>query len=120
MATTLQEMNHGKEPEGHKRSSKWASVRRRHLKTNPECALCGGTAKLNVHHIKPFHVYPELELEPTNLITLCEDKGGGVYCHLFFGHLGDYKSINVDILEDIKHWKEKLASKPKNASLLEK
>lgn len=119
-ATTLKELNEGKHPEGHKRSSKWNKVRKEHLKNNPTCALCGGTKKLNVHHIRPFHVHPELELEPSNLITLCEDKGEGIYCHLFFGHLGNYKSINVTVVEDIKIWREKLAGRPKDAKYIEK
>ena len=112
--TTLKELNEGKEPEGHKRSSKWATTRKHHLEKNGECALCGGTKKLNVHHVKPFHLHPELELEPSNLITLCEDKGDGVYCHLFFGHLGNFKSINENLLEDVAIWRERLKNRPKH------
>ena len=118
-ATTLKELNEGKEPTGHKRSSKWTSTRKHHLEKNGECALCGGKKKLNVHHIKPFHVHPELELEPSNLITLCEDKGDGVYCHLFFGHLGSFKSINENLLDDIAIWRERLKNRPKDAKQLE-
>jgi hypothetical protein len=117
--TTLKELEIGKEP-AHKRSPRWASARKKHIKENPTCALCGGTRKLEVHHIRPFHVYPELELDPENLLTLCEDKGNGVYCHLFFGHLGNYKSVNVTVREDILIWKEKLAGRPKDASDVEK
>jgi hypothetical protein len=118
--TTLKELNEGKHPKGHKRSSKWASTRKHHLEKHGECALCGGTKKLEVHHIRPFHVHPELELEATNLITLCEDKGNGVYCHLFFGHLGSFKSVNENLLEDLEIWKNKLKNRPRNASELEK
>jgi len=118
MATTkLSELNEGKKPEGHKRSSRWGKTRKAHLKENPTCALCGGTKKLEVHHIQPFHTHPELELEASNLITLCEDKGDGVYCHLFFGHLGSYKCVNPTIREDILIWREKLASRNKDFSL---
>lgn len=118
--TSLKELNEGKHPEGHKRSSRWSSTRKHHLEKHGECALCGGDKKLEVHHIRPFHVHPELELEPSNLITLCEDKGNGVYCHLFFGHLGSFKSINENLLEDLETWKNKLKNRPKNASELEK
>jgi len=118
-STTVKEMNEGKHPEGSKRSSHWSTTRKHHIEKHAECALCGGTKKLNVHHIKPFHVHPELELEPSNLITLCEDKGNGVYCHLFFGHLGNYKSINPNVVEDVLLWKEKLSNKPKDAKDLE-
>ena len=113
--TTEKELLEGKEHPEHKRSTKWASVRKTHIKANPECALCGGTRKLEVHHVKPFHTHPELELAPENLITLCEDKGHGVYCHLFFGHLGNYKGINENLKEDILVWKDRLRNR-KNAS----
>ena len=109
--TAEKELLAGKNPEGHQRSTKWAGVRKNHIKSNPSCALCGGTRKLEVHHIKPFHVHPELELDPANLITLCEDKGHGVYCHLFFGHLGNFHSINENLLADIAVWKERLQNR---------
>ena len=36
--------------------------------------ISGGLAKkkLNVHHVKPFHLYPQLELDENNLITVEE------------------------------------------------
>jgi hypothetical protein len=113
--TSEKELLKDKKALDHKRSSKWSSVRKQHLKNNPRCALCDGIKKLEVHHIKPFHLHPELELDPDNLITLCEDKGDGVYCHLFFGHLGNFHSINTDVKIDIEIWREKLKNR-KNAS----
>jgi 5-methylcytosine-specific restriction enzyme A len=98
----------GKAPLKAKRSPKWQTVRKNFLKSHGECAVCGGKTKLEVHHIKPFHEYPELELEEENLITLCESDSGGVVCHLFFGHLGDYKKINPDVLDDAKEWRQRL------------
>ena len=53
------------------RSSQWPHVRVEHLTRWPTCAACGSIEALNVHHVEPFHAEPELELEPTNLITLC-------------------------------------------------
>lgn len=96
-----------------KRSSKWPKVRNKFLETNPVCVLCGGNKHLNVHHVKPFNERPDLELEPTNLITLCEAKKKGVHCHLLFGHFGNYRKINPDVREDCKVWSKRLASKPK-------
>ena len=69
-----------------KRSSQWGSIRAKHLKDHSTCAACGGTDKLEVHHKVPFHVHPELELDLTNLITLCEADKNGICCHLGFGH----------------------------------
>jgi hypothetical protein len=90
------------------RSSKWPKVRKKHLEKNPCCALCGATSKLNVHHIKPYHLFPELELEESNLITLCENKKKGINCHLFIGHLGNYKNINPCSVQDAATWNSKL------------
>lgn len=70
------------------RSPKWRSVRAYHLKTSPYCEACESTEKLEVHHIIPFDVDPDRELNPSNLITLCK------YCHLVLGHLKDYKIYN--------------------------
>jgi 5-methylcytosine-specific restriction enzyme A len=90
------------------RSSRWAKVRKEHLEANPKCIVCEGTQQLNVHHIKPFHLHPELELDPNNLVTLCECASYGIICHLLIGHLGNYKNINPNSVEDAKIWNIKL------------
>lgn len=100
----------GKAELGKKRSSRWPTVRKNYLKVNSVCAVCGGTDKLEVHHIVPFHTDESLELDPNNLITLCESKSFGVVCHLFVGHLGSYKTINPNVKEDAAIWRHKLAS----------
>lgn len=98
----------GKAPEGARRSREWAKVRKAHLELYPACACCGGTKKVEVHHIIPFHVAPELELNVTNLISLCEKK----QCHLAMGHLYNYKSYNKEVLQDLEYWKSKIAKRP--------
>lgn len=98
----------GKAAKGHKRSSQWPKVRKAHLAANPRCAVCGGTKKVEAHHKVPFHMAPERELDPTNLITLCEARKRGVTCHLFFGHLGNYKLVNGTVEQDAAVWREKL------------
>ena len=80
---------------GQSRDPRWQSVREAHLRLNPTCAACGGTEKLSVHHIRPFALNPSLEIEPSNLITLC-DYG----CHFTIGHLGDWKRENPSVVED--------------------
>lgn len=62
------------------RSSQWTKVRNAYLSKHRRCAACGRTDNLNVHHIKPFHLYPELELDEKNFITLCIDH------HFHLGH----------------------------------
>ena len=74
--------------------------------------MCGGKVKLEVHHKKPFHIHPELELDPTNFITLCEADKGGVNCHLLFGHLGNFKSLNDTVETDAAQWNTKIKSRP--------
>ena len=96
---------------GDKRSPQWQTTRKKHLKNQSKCAACGGNKTLEVHHIKSFNEHPELELDLDNLITLCESKSNGVVCHLFFGHLGNYKTINPNVLEDVKIWLEKITNR---------
>jgi 5-methylcytosine-specific restriction endonuclease McrA len=62
------------------RSSQWSSIRNEFVSRNPFCAACGSRKDLNVHHIKPFHSNPELELDMKNLITLCREH------HFRIGH----------------------------------
>ncbi|HNX23820.1 MAG TPA: HNH endonuclease signature motif containing protein [Spirochaetota bacterium] len=87
------------------RSPEWENVRYAYIKDHPVCALCGTAKDLQIHHIKPFHLYPELELEPENLITLCVSKYWGFSCHLIAGHGGNFKYENTWILEDIEKLK---------------
>ena len=77
--------------EGKARDPRWRSLRNEFIAANPYCCACGSfdTDFLIVHHIKPYHLFPDLELERSNLITLCERKK--LNCHLWFGHLGNYK-----------------------------
>jgi hypothetical protein len=79
---------------------------------NPKCEVCGKTDRrvLAVHHKKPFHLFPHLELDPTNLVTLCESAG--MHCHITFGHLGNFKSYNRDIGSDLDAWKVKIENRP--------
>src|SRR5690242_21104937 len=57
------------------RSSRWPTVRKKFLSkikaAGNGCAARGAKIGLQVHHKKPFHIHPELELDPTNLIALC-------------------------------------------------
>lgn len=106
----------GKVPKGSKRSNQWPKVRAAHLKDNASCALCGGKKKLEVHHIHPFHLHPELELDPKNLITLCESKANGINCHLFFGHLGNFKGVNPQVPKDALEWAARILERLKAES----
>ena len=91
------------------RSPQWAGVRKAWLKLNPACAACGSTDNLEVHHMQPYHLHPDLELDNKNFITLCENGGN---CHFFVGHLKDWKSFNSTVREDAKIVLKKIKSRP--------
>lgn len=80
-----------------KRSNKWPTIEKHFREAHPNCAVCNGTARLNVHHCIPFHLDPTLELDPNNLITLCM---GEKECHLQIGHCGNFKLYNPNIVRD--------------------
>lgn len=90
-----------------RRSSKWPRARNEHIRLNPTCAVCDGTRRTQVHHIRDFSTSPELELEPTNLITLCQKR----YHHIFLGHLHNWASINPDVVEDAKCFNRKIRNR---------
>lgn len=93
---------------GHERSPQWASVATAHLLREPHCVACGYRGKhLQVHHIKPFHLHPHLELDPDNLITLCEARGREH--HLLLGHLDAWESFNEHVRADVRHFYRKKA-----------
>ena len=88
---------------GADRSGRWSTVRSAHISRHPLCEACGSADKLNVHHIIPFHVNSYLELDPTNLITLCRN------CHFVLGHDSDgpdgpkkpnWKDFNPHVRQD--------------------
>ena len=106
--TRLKDRIQGKAPKGARRSSKWKQTKRAHLENHPRCSICESSSNIEVHHIIPFHIAPDLELDPDNLITLCENKKYGVNCHLLFGHLGNYKKTNSSIKEDAYVWNLRL------------
>lgn len=98
--------------EGVPRSPHWPAVRNDFLTHFPSCAACGKREALQVHHIYPVN-WPDgktKELDPENLITLCESKG--MNCHLRIGHLGDFKSRNADVRNDAAASLHKIQHRP--------
>lgn len=96
-----------------RRSKFWEKTRIEFIKENPFCAWCKSITELNVHHIKPFHAWPELELKKTNLITLCENPLFN--CHFVLGHLSNWKSYNP-LIEKLVYFNN-IKPKDKNDSL---
>lgn len=88
------------------RSPDWPKIRRAYLRNFDTCAVCNTTKRLAAHHILPFHLYPERELDMKNLIALCNPH------HLFIGHLGRWASFNINAVTDAAIWKERFRSRP--------
>jgi hypothetical protein len=105
-----------------KRSGKWSTVEKHFKERHPCCEICGSQKNLQVHHIKPFHLYPELELEESNLITLCMSRQE---CHLLIAHCGSFKKYNpklkdhVEILQKDMSQFNKIAEEAKKIALTE-
>lgn len=91
------------------RSGKWRGVRDAHLAKHPACEACGDTRMLNVHHVQPFHLFPDLELDPGNLITLCEIPSHA--CHFAIGHAFDWRSYNPHVREDAARMMERVRTR---------
>lgn len=90
------------------RSTHWPAVEREFVKANPLCAVCANPkSAIQAHHIFPFHYCialgrPDLELDFRNLISLCETEKGkpAQDHHLLIGHLDNFKSSNVSVIND--------------------
>lgn len=79
---------------GGQRSAEWPKVERAFRRKQPACAACGSTSRIQVHHKRPFHLFPELELEESNLISLCM---GPNMCHLLIGHGDNFRAWNPNV-----------------------
>ena len=91
------------------RNPRWPECRKQWLQTHPMCIGCGGTRHLQVHHKKPVHLYPNLELDTKNLITLCAWRSR--QCHLRIGHLFDWKAYNPRVDEDAARQRNHVAER---------
>ena len=89
-----------------RRSPKWNEFRDQFVAQHAECAACGSKNNLQVHHIKPFHKNPELELQFSNMITLCMSNEE---CHLKIGHGGSFRTYNPNVEVDAKKYRSSIS-----------
>lgn len=90
------------------RSPRWQKVREDHLSRHPVCEACNTQIRREVHHVTPFWAAPELELEKTNLITLCRAH------HFHLGHDPDgvgpenpsWREINTNCRADVAAYRQ--------------
>lgn len=80
------------------RDPRWPVYRYLHLQHEPACRACGSRLFREVHHIKPFHEFPELELVDGNMVTLCRVPLRN--CHFNIGHHRDWSKSNPDVLHE--------------------
>lgn len=103
--------NHRSKTHGKKRSPEWGKFKREFAETHPKvCAVCGTTKKVALHHLRPFHLHPELELSENNMLWVCERQGHDH--HFFVAHLENFKSYNPNAKEDAETWRQKIQNRP--------
>jgi len=98
---------------GTPRSAAWKALRKKHLEENPCCIVCGSRTNAVPHHVVPFSVDPSRELDPANLVTLCESRTFN--CHLFFGHLKRWDRHNRHVVEDARLWRARIEEAEKES-----
>jgi hypothetical protein len=111
------------------RSGRWPKVERLHKQHEPACQYSGTCVcplHMNVHHVKPFRLFPALELIDANLITLCTCPVGCPHCkcqggqtgkgdcHLYCGHkphgeTASFAKWNPQVREDCEAHRKELA-----------
>ena len=69
----------------------WRKARALHMQTDKLCNACGTDKELEVHHVEPWHLFPDKRYDQANLITLCR------CCHLRYGHGLNFKNWNPKI-----------------------
>ena len=77
-----------------KRSPHWPTVRNKFAAEHPECCVCSAKTQV-IHHVETFATHPDKELDPDNLVALCDR------CHLLIGHLGNFQNVNPDVRKHI-------------------
>ena len=79
---------------GQPRFPKWDAWLKAFLR-GKSCIVCGQRDGLTGHHVIPFHLRPDLELDQANVVPICSDR-----CHIVFGHFNDYRLDNPRVRED--------------------
>jgi hypothetical protein len=63
---------------------------------HPRCEWDNCSDQIEVHHIKPISVYPELASDTNNMISL-----GAKRCHLVVGHGNNYGKYYIENIREI-------------------
>lgn len=79
------------EPDPRERAAGWPPFLLAFLIDFPHCRGCGRRARTG-HHVKPFGMFPELELVRGNVAPVC------VPCHFVICHAGNWRTYVVNCL----------------------
>lgn len=82
---------------GAPRSPHWHTLELAFVRAHPTCEGCGSSLLLQVHHVRPFHLFRKDELLWTNLMTLCM---GERKCHKRLGHPKGWRTWNPHVRRD--------------------
>ncbi len=93
---------------GMPRSGHWPALRDAIIAEQPWCSVCRRSTDLIVHHLMPFHLKPELELDKKNLFVLCETPDFN--CHFVLAHFRNWEHYNKNILNVAKYLREQFGS----------
>jgi len=81
-------------PDGASINFSWQRCRKAFLaKVGKQCVCCSSKKQIEVHHIQPRHIRPDLAVDQTNLIALCHD------CHFHLAHGNNYRKYNNNIMD---------------------
>lgn len=94
-------------PEFAPRSPGWEKFAKAFLANYPHCVVCKTAKSCVPHHVEPYHLRPDLELDSDNLVTLCPPH------HLLFGHFMEWRSYNLNVRHDAAFYANKIAHRPK-------
>ena len=85
------------------RHSKWPALVKRFKAEKRTCVVSGLKTTLEVHHLKPYHLFPELELEWDNLRLIARPF------HYLFGHFCNWTDYNPDFDLQVETYREWVA-----------
>lgn len=88
------------------RDKRWAKESKQYLADNPHCVVCGTSDYCVVHHLKPFHLFPELEMCPMYWRTVCETPSHND--HFAVGHLFNWTNYNESFDDLSKRFRDLL------------
>ena len=86
------------------RSGRWRALRNEMVREHPRCFVCGAPTTV-IHHLRPFGVDHDGELNRMNLIWYCDR------CHLFVGHLCCFRAWNTNCRNDSVEMKWKIVNR---------